>query len=84
MIVWTRIFGRVILRLYFVYLNFRLGKRKYISLLIDATTLKDDFWILSASISFCGRAIPVYLKIWTGVNTSYDYWDRVKEFLKGL
>lgn len=63
---------------------FQIGRRKYITLLIDATTLRDDFWILAASISYKGRSIPIYLKIWKGVNESYDYWDRVKNFLKSL
>lgn len=64
--------------------HFGLGRRKYLTLLIDATTLKDDFWILAASISYQGRAIPVYLKVWRGVNEPYDYWSRVKEFLMAL
>jgi hypothetical protein len=63
---------------------FKLGKRKYITLLIDATTLKDDFWILTATISYKGRSIPIYLKLWKGVNESYDYWERVRGFLKSL
>jgi len=63
---------------------FQLGKRKYITLLIDATTLRDDFWILGVSISYRGRAIPIYQKIWKGVNESYDYWGRVEEVMKRL
>ena len=64
--------------------NFKLWSRKYITLLLDATTLKDDFWILAISISFEWRAIPVYLKMWKWVNESYDYRWRVKEVLKYL
>ncbi|MBF0536604.1 MAG: transposase [Nitrospirae bacterium] len=63
---------------------FRLRARKYITILIDATTLREDFWILAASISYRGRAIPVYLKMWKGVNEPYDYWSRVEEFIRGL
>lgn len=63
---------------------FKIGRRKYITLLIDATTLRDDFWILAASVSYKGRSIPIYLKMWKGVNESYDYWQRVKNFLKDI
>lgn len=62
----------------------RLGRRDQITLLIDATSLRDDYWILAASISYRGRSIPVYLRIWEGVTTSYDYWDRVKTFTRQL
>ena len=64
--------------------GFRLKRRKVITLALDATTLKDDFWILAVTISFNGRGIPLYLKIWKGVNVSYDYWDRVEATLKEL
>jgi len=63
---------------------FKFRKRKYISLAIDFTTLKDDFTILAASISFKGRAIPIYQKVWKGVYEPHDYWDRVKTFLEEL
>jgi hypothetical protein len=62
----------------------KLARRSRITLLIDATTLKDDFWILAASISYRGRSIPVYLQSWKGVNPSYDYWQRVAAFLGAL
>lgn len=62
----------------------RLGTRSRITLLIDATSLQEDFWILAASISYRGRSIPVYLRIWEGVNVSYDYWQRVEEFVGRL
>src|SRR5690625_1009402 len=62
----------------------KLHRRSQVTLLIDATSLKDDFWILAASISYRGRSIPVYLQIWEGVNESYDYWKRVEEFTKTL
>lgn len=62
----------------------KLGQRSEITLLIDATSLKDDYWILAASISYRGRSIPVYLRIWEGVNTSYDYWHRVEVFTRQL
>lgn len=68
----------------FILPHFRLMKRRYITLLIDVTTLRDDFWILSASVSYMGRSIPIYMKVWRGVNESYDYWGRVREFMKGL
>lgn len=62
----------------------KLARRSRITLLIDATTLKDDFWILAASISYRGRSIPVYLQIWKGVNVSFDYWQRVETFSRTL
>lgn len=62
----------------------KLHARKKVTLLIDATTLREDYWILAASISYRGRSIPVYLKIWEDVNASYDYWQRVEEFMGEL
>lgn len=62
----------------------RLHQRKRITLLIDVTTLKEDYWVLAASISYRGRSIPVYLKLWEEVNSSYKYWPRVKGFLQEL
>ena len=62
----------------------KLHSRNKVTLLIDATTLREDYWILAVSISYRGRSIPVYLKIWEGVNTSYDYWDRVEGFMREL
>ena len=64
--------------------GFKFKKRKMITLALDATTLKDDFWILTVTISFNGRGIPLYLKSWKGVNERYDYWGRVKSVLKDL
>lgn len=62
----------------------KLARRSRITLLIDATTLQDDYWILAASISYRGRSIPVYLRIWEGVNNNYDYWQRVESFTRQL
>jgi hypothetical protein len=64
--------------------GFRLKSRKVITLALDATTLKDDFWILAVTVGFNGRGIPLYLKVWKGVNESYDYWRRVKIALSEL
>ena len=64
--------------------GFKFKRRKVITLALDATTLKDDFWVLAVTISFNGRGIPLYLKAWKGVNESYDYWGRVKIVLKDL
>jgi len=64
--------------------GFKFKKRKMITLAFDATTLKEDFWILAITVSFNGRGIPLYLKCWKGVNESYDYWSRVKTVLKDL
>jgi hypothetical protein len=64
--------------------GFKFKKRKMITLALDATSLKDDFWILAVTISFNGRGIPLYLKCWKGVNENYDYWSRVKSVLKDL
>lgn len=41
-------------------------------------------WILSASISYEGRAIPLYMEMWKGVNVSYNYWKRVVGFVKNM
>lgn len=62
----------------------KLRSRSTITLLIDATSLKDDVWILAASISYRGRSLPVYLRQWKGVNTSFDYWERVEGFVEQL
>ena len=72
------------IQLIFSLPNFKIRSRKYITLLIDATTLKDDVWILAVSISFCGRSIPVYIKTWKDVNSSYNYWERVLGVIKEL
>jgi hypothetical protein len=64
--------------------GFRFKKRKMITLALDATTLKDDFWVLAVTMSFNGRGIPLYLKTWRGVNENYDYWSRIKVVLKDL
>lgn len=62
----------------------KLRSRSKVTLLIDATTLKDDVWILAASISYRGRSLPVYLRQWRGVNTNFDYWQRVEQFVEQL
>ena len=54
--------------------GFRFKRRKMITLALDATTLKEDFWLLAVTISFNGRGIPIYLKSWKGVNEHYHYW----------
>lgn len=64
--------------------GFKLRKRKFITLAIDATTLRDDFWLLAVSVSYKGRSIPVLLKGWEGVNVHYDFWQRVEETLTDL
>ena len=63
---------------------FRLKQRKYISIVIDFTTLKDDFLVLLATVSFRGRGIPIYLKLWKDPNKKYDFWGRVENFLRDL
>lgn len=63
---------------------FRLNKRKVITLVIDATTLKDDLWILAASVTYRGRCIPVYLKSWRDPNSPYNFWERVSKFLMDI
>lgn len=62
--------------------GFRFKSRKYITLALDSTTLKDDFWMLAVSISYQGRSIPIYMKSWAGVNVTYDFWARVRQTLK--
>jgi hypothetical protein len=64
--------------------GFKFKSRKMITLALDATTLKGDFWILAVTISFNGRGIPIYLQTWKGVYESYNYWDRVKSVLSAL
>lgn len=64
--------------------GFRFKRRKVVTLALDATTLKADFWILAVTVSFNGRGIPLYLKAWKGVHESYDYWLRVKSVLEEL
>lgn len=41
-------------------------------------------WILAASISYRGRSLPVYLRQWKGVNTTFNYWGRVETFVEQL
>jgi len=60
------------------------SRKKFLTLLIDATTLKDDVWILSASISYENRAVPIYMELWEGVNQKYDYWARVIGFVRNM
>ena len=64
--------------------GFKFQQNKVLTLAIDATTLKDDFWILAVTIGFKGRGIPILIKTWEGVNVNYDLWDRVKETLRDL
>lgn len=64
--------------------GFRFKSRKVITLALDATTLKDDFWILAVSVSYKGRSIPILIKGWKGVNVNYDYWARVGNVLAQL
>lgn len=64
--------------------GFRFKSRKVISLALDATTLKDDFWILAVSVTYQGRSIPILIKSWKGVNENYDYWARVRTTLAQL
>ncbi len=72
------------LKVLFALPGMRLLRRYTLPLLIDVTTLKDDYWILAAGIPVHGRAIPAYLKVWSGVNVSYDFWARVESFLREL
>jgi hypothetical protein len=64
--------------------KFKLRKRPYITLALDATSLREDFYILAASVTLMGRAVPVYVKIWKGYNINYDFMDRLKGFLTEL
>ena len=77
-------FWKSVVILIFSLPNFKLNLRKHITILVDATTLKDDVWILSACISYQGRSIPIFMKTWKYPNKSYDYWKRVDIFLKEL
>lgn len=64
--------------------GFQFKSRKLITLALDATTLREHFWLLAVSISFNGRGIPIYIKSWEDVNSSYDYWQRVRTVLCDL
>ena len=80
----TKNFWKSYIKFLFCLPYFKLLKRKVITILLDTTTLKDDFWILAATVSFMGRSIPIYLKIWRDPNRSYDFWGRVEGFLEEL
>jgi len=79
-----RAFWQSVILTVFSLPGFRFKSRPYLTLALDATTLKDDFWILAVSVSYQGRSIPIYLKSWADVNTSYDYWERVGQVLEEL
>jgi hypothetical protein len=64
--------------------GFKFKQRKVLTLAIDATTLKDDFFLLAVTISYKGRGIPILIKSWKGVNVSYNLWERVRETLSDL
>ena len=75
-------FWRSYVRMVFTLPYFQPRRRKRIILLMDSTTLKDDYWILAVSVIYRNRAIPIYLGIWERVNESYDYWGRVREVVR--
>lgn len=77
-------FWKSVLLTVFSLPGFKWKKRKMLTLALDATTLKGDFWILAITISFKGRGIPILIKSWEGVNNSYNYWARVEETLRDL
>lgn len=79
-----RRFWRNYVKLVFTLPYFGLRKRKFITIVLDTTTLKDDFWVLGASITYRGRCIPLYIKIWREPNSPYDFWGRVFKFLREL
>lgn len=83
-LVLDRAFWKSLIMTVFSLPGFRFRSRKYLTLALDATTLKDDFWLLAVSVSYQGRAIPIYLRSWAGVNSSYDYWRRVRQVLVEL
>lgn len=64
--------------------GFKFKQRKLLTLSFDATTLKDDFWLLAVSINYQGRSIPLLIKGWADVHQPYDYWARVRETLTDL
>lgn len=77
-------FWKSVLLTVFSLPGFKWKKRKVLTLALDATTLKDDYWMLAVTISYKGRGIPILIKSWEGVNVSYDYWSRVEETLRDL
>ena len=76
-----RAFWKSVILMVFSLPGFRFKRRGYLTLALDATTLKGDFWLLAVSVSYQGRSIPIYLKSWAGVYESYDYWKRVGQVL---
>jgi hypothetical protein len=64
--------------------GFKLKSRKVLTLAIDATTLKSDFWLLAITISYKGRGIPILIKSWEGVHKHYKLWERLRETLLEL
>lgn len=64
--------------------GFKFKQKGILTLALDATSLKDDYYILAVTISFKGRGIPILIKTWEGYNISYDYWQRVRETLSEL
>lgn len=77
-------FWKSVLLTIFSLPGFKWKQRKMLTLALDATTLKDDYWMLAVTISYKGRGIPILIKVWEGVNISYDYWGRVEETLRDL
>lgn len=77
-------FWKSVLLTVFSLPGFKWKRRKILTLALDATTLKDDYWMLAITISYNGRGIPILIKTWKGVNVNYDYWSRVEETLRDL
>lgn len=77
-------FWKSVLLTVFSLPGFKWKKRKVLTLALDATTLKGDYWMLAVTISYKGRGIPILIKSWEGVHDKYNYWARVEETLRDL
>jgi len=75
-------FWRSHVKMVFTLPYFRPRRRKKVVLLMDSTTLRDDYWILAISVIYRNRAIPIYMGIWEGVNREYEFWERVREVME--
>jgi len=68
----------------FALSGWELLREPNLPLLIEVTTLKDDYRILAARVTYEGHCIPLYLKVWRGLNVLYDFWEGVESFIREL
>ncbi len=61
---------------------FQPRRRKKMILLLDWTTLKNDYWILALSVKYRDRAIPLYMAVWEKTDTEDDIFGKVKRVIE--